>query len=363
MSFTKVGPAGGWSFGAKLTSAQMNQLDADHADALDKTIAGDTLSGAISIASSGSIVVNNAGGQIVSSVAAGIVINEAGGLQAVVASAVEATASGAIVSTTSHGITSTALDGIAAGGVRGISDGGHTGGIVGTVYGGIQPNTPGGINDGGIAGGITSTTPGGLGLSGGSSDWPAFYSAGSPTTRSRTDTYLIPIPRVVPSGWAFSSASCSALSSTSNGGAFVTIPLDFLHQGATLAGLYLIFGVQNSHTDVPGILPTMGVFRFPIGPGVSASSAQQLYSGGSGFQTFGTSPASPSSPPATGADWYNGGNNQAFGFIPNQNNVIDHSSYVYTIVLSDETGSNSIAGNYWYAVAPLYTNISNMQFP
>jgi hypothetical protein len=44
-----VGPGGGWALGALVTSAQINQLDIDHANALDKTSAGDTLSGQISI--------------------------------------------------------------------------------------------------------------------------------------------------------------------------------------------------------------------------------------------------------------------------------------------------------------------------
>lgn len=54
MSFTRVNP-GGWSVGATLTSAQMNTLDADHAKSLDKSIAGDTISGTVTLASGASI--------------------------------------------------------------------------------------------------------------------------------------------------------------------------------------------------------------------------------------------------------------------------------------------------------------------
>jgi hypothetical protein len=46
LSFSRAN-SGGWAVGDKLTSAQANILDTDHANALDKTVAGDTLSGLI----------------------------------------------------------------------------------------------------------------------------------------------------------------------------------------------------------------------------------------------------------------------------------------------------------------------------
>ncbi len=55
MAITRVNPAD-WSVGDKLTSAQANAIDANCAKALDKTVAGDTLSGDVSVASGGSIV-------------------------------------------------------------------------------------------------------------------------------------------------------------------------------------------------------------------------------------------------------------------------------------------------------------------
>jgi len=79
MSFTKVNPSG-WSVGAKLTSVQIGNLDSDHAKALDKSVAGDTLSGAIAMANTASITASNAG-NIVASSAAGIQTSAAGGIQ------------------------------------------------------------------------------------------------------------------------------------------------------------------------------------------------------------------------------------------------------------------------------------------
>jgi hypothetical protein len=354
MSFVKVGPAGGWAFGSKLTSAQMNQLDSDHANALDKSVAGDTLLGVVQMASTGAIQVNSAGAQIISSVLGGI----------------ESTTAKGIISTTSQGIFGQAAfsilggvaNAIAAGNAGAISDGGLTGGIAATVAkgvttavaGGIAPSSGGSIQDGGQAGGLSTTTPGGFVLGGGSTDWPTF------PARTNGNTFRIPAPRVLTAGWSWSSFDCQCLLGPGTSQQLI-IPLDFLHHGSTLAGLYIIFGVPNSHSAVPAQLPQMIVSRFPIGPGANASSAQSLYSGG--FQTFGTAPASPSSPPGSGAAWYNSGNNQAFGFIPNQNNVIDTGNYQYTCKISDENGANSASGNYYYSIAMVYSNITTMQFP
>ena len=49
MSFTRVGPNGGWPVNGTLTSAQLNALDIDHANAVDRSIAGDTVAGLITL--------------------------------------------------------------------------------------------------------------------------------------------------------------------------------------------------------------------------------------------------------------------------------------------------------------------------
>lgn len=55
MAFTRVKP-GNWAVNEKLTSAQMNSLDIDHANALDKTSAGDTISGTVNVTGAGKVV-------------------------------------------------------------------------------------------------------------------------------------------------------------------------------------------------------------------------------------------------------------------------------------------------------------------
>jgi hypothetical protein len=88
MAFTRVNP-GGFSIGAQLTSSQMNNLDADHANALDKTVAGDQLAGVVTMASTAALKVNTAGAQILTSVSAGIKATAANGIEIAAAGALQ----------------------------------------------------------------------------------------------------------------------------------------------------------------------------------------------------------------------------------------------------------------------------------
>ncbi|HEY6461622.1 MAG TPA: hypothetical protein VIY73_15750, partial [Polyangiaceae bacterium] len=73
MSFPRINPSGN-PVGGKVTSAQFNQLDVDHANALDKTIAGDQLAGVMTMASTGQIQASVAAG-LQSMVPGGIVLD------------------------------------------------------------------------------------------------------------------------------------------------------------------------------------------------------------------------------------------------------------------------------------------------
>lgn len=358
MSFTRVN-SGGWSVGATLTSAQMNQLDTNVSNALDKSAAGDQISGVITFNSGGQLNANRAASIVVSASNA-MQITSGGGIEVNAGAGIQAAVSNAIESAASSGILSVVAGGIATSVAGGISDGHVVGGIAATIAGGIAPTVAGGIGDGAIAGGIATTTAGGLVLGGGSGDWPTFSA-----TRTRNNTFRFPNPRYMPSGWQWQTNGLNLIGPATS--TSITFPLEMLHHGATLAGLYIIFNVFGSHSGgVPANLPQLGVFGIHTQAGYSIGSQIQLYAGsstaGAGYQQFGTSPASPSSPPATGSAWYDSGSNQAFGFIPNQNNVIDTYNYQYYAVLVDEYGANSASGNVWYSIAPLYSNIANMQF-
>lgn len=72
MAFSRVN-SGGWATNAKFTSTQCNQLDIDHANALDKSVAGDTLNGIVQIAATGGIECTTPGGGIGSFIPGGII--------------------------------------------------------------------------------------------------------------------------------------------------------------------------------------------------------------------------------------------------------------------------------------------------
>ena len=125
MSFGRVNP-GGFGLGAKFTSTQANQLDIDHANALDKSGAGDTLSGFINVTpTSGGIGAGLGGGAGCSS-GNGIILSWNNGyplLTVGVTEGVIAAQNAAIVSLVANGIVSTAAGGITALTAGGISDG------------------------------------------------------------------------------------------------------------------------------------------------------------------------------------------------------------------------------------------------
>lgn len=79
MAFVRVNP-GGWAVGDVLTSAQQNELDIDHANSLDKTTAGDTISGDIILASTAALLCGFTGN---------IVASAGGAIQATFAGAIE----------------------------------------------------------------------------------------------------------------------------------------------------------------------------------------------------------------------------------------------------------------------------------
>ena len=84
MTFARVKP-GNWAVGEELTSAQMNTLDTDHSNAVDKT--GDTISGTIHVSGAGKIsadlhdtVVSTVDAGISTAVSHGVSINNDTGL-------------------------------------------------------------------------------------------------------------------------------------------------------------------------------------------------------------------------------------------------------------------------------------------
>lgn len=315
MSFTRVNPPG-FAVGDVLTSAQMNSLDIDHANALDKTSAGDTLNGVVTISGSGQIVVTTSQG-----------------IKATTGSIVS-TGAGGIGTTAVTGITTSVANGIGPGIAGGISDGGFAGGIRAITAGGIQSSVVGGIQ-----------------LAGGATDWVSFSA-----TRGHAMSFS-PKPQGTVDGtnWSMPSSGSGLPQLTSLTTTAQPILLELpLHDGGTLFQIAVYFIVGNTHTSAPATPPTIDIRRATI-----ASF------GGSTVSLFSTGPQpffSAGSPPS-GATWYNGGLIQAFAPTANQNNVINRSTYVYFMVLTDEAGTGSHTSNDYVGFQVSYTGIPNMMFP
>ena len=261
MTITRVNPAG-WSLGDKLTSAQQNQLDIDHANALDKTSAGDTLSGVVRIQS---------GGQL---------LGEVGG-------AFFATAAGAIET--------------------------------------------------GVPRALVSGAVGAISLEGGPTDFPA---CNPPRSRS---VAIVPQVPALASGWTLGGALTNSSLIGSATSTIQHIYMPGLHNGATLTSITMSM-IVASHTGVPAIMPLVQVEITNL-----LTGAQSLVSGG----------AVPT--PATGAAWTAGGALQTFT-IGGLGFVVDTTQNVYTLILVDENGSNSVAGNQYLGFVLNYTGIADLRF-
>jgi hypothetical protein len=368
MAFTRVN-AGGWAYGTKLTSAQQNQLDVDHANALDKSTAGDSIAGTIAFTGAGTIDANQAGaitatagsgiestvfggiqptvpGGILTDVSGGIVSYIAGGILPVVAGGIQSNVSGGIQSTANGGIISTVASGIKAG---------IEGGIVGDTFGGIQPITTGGILcaiPSGIevseAGGLVTTAAGGFQLGGGTNDYPTFSAA---RTISR-GMNLAPIAVVSP----WTNSGIGIVGNGTNAPQYMAISSERLIQGATLVSVEFFFYVGTSHSSVPASLPTFSIQRGFILGGVSytgnfATLASSDTGSGLAFPT-----------PGSGSAWYDSANTQSFTYTCNQNNTIDTTAYNYFIQLDDEHGSGAASGNTYFAVI-LNMSTSTLAYP
>jgi len=340
MSFTRANPAG-WSFNAKLTSAQINALDIDHANALDKTTAGDTLSGAIAMTATANI---NAG------YSGNITSNVAGGIQATVAGGIQSTYVGGITPTVPSGISSSVASG-----------------IVSTVASGISTTAIGGLASG-VAGGVA--------LTGGSADWPTFGVNGAST---RSYNLILPLDFGIamtssaisspPGTQQFqiyqSSYQSSPSSPTTQCGGFLTqsvstsgsagygyyVPLRQLlngaANGATLAGVALTLLPNSSHTSLPSFMPRIGIFA--VSSGLAPSTRLSLSS---------VSNFAIDSSATVGA--YNAGH--SIVYTCNQNNVLNTQLYQYFAIIIDEGDPTSFAFNYYQGLLLSFSNVKNMSW-
>jgi len=267
MAFTRINP-GGWAANAQLTSAQINALDIDHANSLDKTVAGDTINGPIIFAGGGT-------GQITAN------------------------------------LTATVRGGIA-------------GGISARVAAGIQSDAVNGIN-----------------LNGGAND--------NVTFPARTKNIkILPHPFGLQAGWTVSTIGFQVLVGSATV-ANQTFNIPHLINGATLATVKTWLMV-SAHANVPANLPTLIVYRRTLFSAATADALVPLAVAAVAFPT-----------PGSGPLWTASGNLQNWTYTTTQNNVIDTSLYVYYLLIADENGLNSVAGNQYAGFELGFTNITSYQ--
>jgi hypothetical protein len=355
MSFTRVGPGGGWSVGAVLTSTQINNLDINVSKSLDKSVAGDTLSGSVVMAGTAALLANNSG-NIIAAAAGAITTTAPGAISAGGAGGItDGGHAGGIAATVAGGIS----DGAVAHGIEATVAGGIAstvaGGITSTILGGIRPGVAGGIQSNFAAGfqvtianGLQTTAVGGITLNGGTGDNIVYAN-----TRTQTLTqFLAPMPGAPTTGWSFvAGATAVFANSTANSGGILLIELQKLVDGkvngATLTSATLSLGVSPAHNvagAAPATMPGLYISRCTTQGAVSS--------------LFSSSPSLIATP-ASNVIWYNAGAAQTFTFTPNQNNVIDCSTYSYSAAIVDEQGAGSFVSNIYYTLQLQFTAIAN----
>lgn len=298
MSLVNPKPAG-WGASDDLTSAQINVFGTEIVKALDKSTAGDTLSGVVVLASTGQIQ-----------------LPFVSGILAEVPGAIEATATAGIQSKIAGGI------GLA---------GGSTDWPAFYVP---DTNTPaprtrtlwvGGDRCRGISynlGGSAAATVG-LGVTNQPSIIDGTGGAGPYIIQGFFETAIV--------------------SSTSSRYAYY-MPLDELHNGAVLSIASLFLLGASGHSALPANMPAFAIYR--AGPGGVASLVSGTPYVVDSTSTVAAYKALHQVPLTT-----------------NQNNVIDTSQYSYFALIWDESGTDSEAFNIYYGIALEYAGIADMRFP
>ena len=295
MSFTKIRP-GGFGANTTLTSAEVQTLDVDHANALDKN--GDTVGAAATITFPvGSTLTTNG------------VLNAVGAVNC--------------YSTVTFGV-------------------GGAGDIVVTNLGSLTLNTGATCNINslmslrGAGSGITTFT--GARVSLGDSDWVLLPN----THTGRTQRVLVPLNfgALYGTGWSIAN---NALGTGVTGPATTdhgTVLLPSLWNGALLNSVDLLFSTPTTHTTVPTNFPTLLFQSKTLNVGFSAPTG---WTGAS---------ASVSYPAETVASYNNGGVKK-ITVLPAL--TIDRSNTQYSCLIGDENGGGALAGVVYLAVALNYT--------
>lgn len=172
------------------------------------------------------------------------------------------------------------------------------------------------------------------------SQWPNFLAdVGAKRTEVRTSA-LTPVARLFVGGLLTSGSIVQGQAA----GTVCTTLLQLPHN-ATLTQVKAYIKVGSGHNPGPGVpvnLPNMSIQRLNAATGVLTD-----------FLNAADPIAFPT--PGSEAAWYAAGAIQSWTYTCNQNNVVDRTLYHFLLAITDETGSNSVAGNLYYGYEATFT--------
>jgi hypothetical protein len=166
------------------------------------------------------------------------------------------------------------------------------------------------------------------------------------TPQSRTITQATQIGQALSGSWT---TLVQGISSNAVGNQWVCC-LDRLHNGATLNQVVVTFQVWETHSGVPANLPSLSVLRYN---NFNLDSAVAL-----GIPD----PQSFSPTPGSGSAWYDSQNTQFLVYDCVHNNVIDNSQYTYYVIITDESGTNSEPENNYGNITLSFNGIPNQSW-
>lgn len=375
MSFTKVNPAT-WGVNDELTSAQINILDTDHANSLDKSVAGDTILGLVTVngASAGLDIGPTGTGLRIKNFATGTVktggtlhtefgsnISLDGQLNGSFLSQIATEGSFDIASGGTFNINAAATSNIDIGNASSIDF--QSGSALNINTGCTTTATVGSGSSLALASGSTFSVNSGststLGLGNGSTLTTTAGTTGkivlgdgpADITINPTVSHITTFPLINVDGNNMDSTFGAYIQQTGAiGSFFIAIPV---HNGAILSTMVVYFLPGTGHAALPAATdyPGIEVFRgnFPVG---GTAAYQDLLS-----TTIAYCPA------ASSALDYDTGGVRAITLTADQNNTIDTNQYSYYLKVFGEKGANYAGSPKFLSAKVTYTSIANMNFP
>lgn len=141
--------------------------------------------------------------------------------------------------------------------------------------------------------------------------------------------------------------ACESLLTT---GARGLLPLKVV-DGSTFTSVTLSFIVTVTHPNVPQYLPKYRVYALDE---TGAITILVTTVDPDGYTTFPT--------PASGAAWFNAGNPQTIALTIDAGVVVDATTKTYWLEITDERGTNALAGNAYTGADCLFSAITDTRF-